>query len=407
MGITNFCKLLKLSHSPSETPDPFDSILVDAQSFLYVAIDNALHLKDEESMITEICQHVWNLIHHHLNLLLSFRSSVCREKVTLVLSFDGPGVPMKWATQRKRRDNKKGPFSTKFFYKNVLFGTNRITLRVQEYVLKRLKKYHFSDATDGLNVALCGCDVLGEGEHKMFQVAEVMKCRNPIILSVDQDVFVLAFLRLDRYDTIQIYRYKEFYRVTHMARSEMQYPLKLLVTVSSLFGNDFVPPLLEISDANVSVVNYRLSELDTDGDDPSATLSHFLNDMSPKLRYTVASHVDRELIINFWLTYIWIFDYYVKRHFPQLYMENKVFDAFDRNQLLTALMDEEYSRELYREAKARYDKMTTQPISDAERHVFGDSEILDKLKPYWINPSKNACTLLYMRKKGKNVAKPV
>lgn len=379
MGIQNFCKLIDPIAPPSSEPTYFDSLLIDCQSYLYMAIEYSLQTQDSE-LFHEICKYTWAQLHNLLDLLKS------PPFLTVILSFDGEGVPMKWATQRKRRQSQN-TVSRKCFYRYVLFGHNKLTVAVQRYIWEKLKTYNRD-----LKVILAGCNVPGEGEHKIFQVAEGMPgCRNPIVVSVDQDVFVLAFLRRHRYQTIQIYRYKRFYSVSNLVL-EIPYPLQRFISLSFLFGNDFVPAVISITPDNVSKI-HRAAMFDKDQDVP-ATFARFLKNLSPHIRFSPVEFVDRLLIVCFWMTYFWILDYYTRRHFPQQFLENHVYEAFDRNQLLTALSDESYSRNAFREARETYDDMITQPIPHAEDHIFTDPVVLEKLKRYWITPENNLCSVL-------------
>lgn len=376
MGITNFCKLIG---PPSSEPTYFDSLLIDCQSFLYIAIDHCLET-DEDKLLVEICEWTWN---HLRGLLKSFLSYKCvSEDLTVILSFDGEGPPMKWATQRDRRQ-KVTKVTKKSFYKYVLFGTNKLTLAVEDYLLTRLKEFNYT-----MKVVLCGCEVTGEGEHKIFHIAEYLPgCENPIIVSIDQDVFILAYLRLSRYKTIQIYRYKKFYHVNSL-------PMKKLFIASFLFGNDFIPTVVGISPTNDSKIHEALAF--DQNEDPPVIIATFLNNFKKHLRFTQVEFVDRLLIVCFWMTYFWILDYYTLRQFPQLYLQNRLYDAFDRNQLLTGLMDKDYSKDVYQEAKQSYEDMITQPIPHSERHVFIDEPLLNQLKPYWIKPKTGLCTVLQL-----------
>lgn len=379
MGITNFCKLLQAIYKPYTKPTFFDSVLVDCQSFLYIAIEHSLEI-EEEKFFDEISESVWEQIEHLLKLFSS-----C---ATLVLSFDGEGVPMKWATQRERRRRlSKDVISKKSFYRYVLFGNNKLTIYVQNFVLEKLKNYNRR-----MKIVLCGCNVPGEGEHKIFQIAEALKnCLHPIVVSVDQDVFILSLLRMDRYETIQIYRYNQFYSVGNL---NMSYPVKHLIIVSFLFGNDFIPSLISITATNPPAIHCCLSEID--GDHPPTVLLSFVKKMDKRIRYSTVEFVDRNLMIWFWTTYFWILDYYTQRHFPQQFLENHLYEAFDRNQLLTGLTDEEFSEETFREAEENYKKCITQPLPNAERQVFIDSEdLLNQLKSYWIEPTNGLCTVLH------------
>ncbi|GFU98722.1 XRN_N domain-containing protein [Trichonephila clavipes] len=98
MGITNFCMLINKLHEPNQeppsTPEHFDSILYDVQSLLHVALNTALET-DEPKLFREMCHVVWCKLVHNLNEFLSHTSV---ERLTLILSFDGEGVPSKWPT---------------------------------------------------------------------------------------------------------------------------------------------------------------------------------------------------------------------------------------------------------------------------------------------------------------------
>lgn len=383
MGINNLCRLLDACCPPSAEPDAFDSLLIDCQSFLYVAIDFSLET-EEEKLFREICESTWGQLSSLLNTFEAFPCG--SESPTVVLSFDGEGVPMKWATQRERR-SKGGQTSQKSFYRYVLFGNNTLTLRVQRYLLEKLRLYNRT-----LTIVLAGCNVPGEGEHKIFQLAESLPgCRRPVVVSVDQDVFVLGFLRLRHYDTLQIYRYGRFYHLTRLAPL-LRYPLRRFLDVSTLFGNDFVPALVGITPANLSRIHSALEE--GEGEDPPGVLAAFLRGMRGRLRFETAERVDRLLVVCFWMTHLWILDYYTRRRFPQQFLENRVYEAFDRGQLLTALADEGLSRSAYLEARETYGDMVTQPIPHAERHIFTDPDLLEGLRSYWVAPKHGRCRVL-------------
>lgn len=398
MGITNFCRLIYPISPPSSEPTPFDSLLVDCQSFLYGAIDHSLET-DEVKLFHEICESIWNQLR---NLIKWFLSHPCAsENVTVILSFDGEGVPMKFATQRDRRSKTKQNASRKSFYRYVLFGHNALTLGVQKFLREQFENFDWT-----LKIILCGSNVPGEGEHKIFQLAEAEKeppCRNPVVVSVDQDVFVLAFLRLDRYDSLQIYRYKKFYHVTSLVRA-LPYPLRRLVDVSFLFGNDFIPVLVGITDDNVATFHRALTfdEDEEEEEDVVTNIARFLRNLGRHVQFTRVEFVDRKLIVCFWITHLWILDYYTQRSFLQQFLENRLYDAFDRHQLLTGLEDAEYSRDAYREAKDVYEHMMTQPVPHAERHVFTDEALLNRLKRYWTEPQNGLCNVLRLTSSNRN-----
>lgn len=394
MGINNLCKLIDSLSPPSSKPTSFDSLLFDCQSFLYVAIEHSLET-EEDKLFHEICESTWAQLSTLLN---TFDDYACgSEKLTVVLSFDGEGVPMKWATQRERRKCKKT--SQKAFYRFMLFGNNTLTIRVQNYLLEKLRLYNRT-----LTIILAGCNVPGEGEHKIFHLAESLPaCRNPVVISVDQDVFILAFLRLRNYDTLQIYRYNRFYRVTRL-EPLLPYPLKRFIDVSFLFGNDFIPVLVGISLNNLHQIHSALT-FEEEREDVPGVLATFLQGMKGRIRFDTVEFVDRLLVVSFWMTYLWILDYYTRRHFPQQFLENRVYDAFDRNQLLTALTDEELSRSAFLEARETYGDMLTQPIPHAEQHIFTDQDLVDELKSYWIEPKNSLCHVLRLTSSGRTGGK--
>lgn len=396
MGIHNFCKLLQSFAPPSNSPDFFDSILVDAQSFLYIAIEQAVDFEEEAAFIPEISTLVWQQLKQTLNFLFSFENAVHPDRVTLVLSFDGISVPMKYPTQCERR-SKKTKVDPKSFYRYVLFGSNIISETIQSYLIHQLKHYKFQ-STRSLRVVMVGCSVPGEGEHKIFHITEKKFpcCQHPIIVSVDQDLFVLSFIRLKRYKTLQIYRYNQFYHITNVT---LPFPLQRFITVSFLFGNDFIKTLVAISPTNTaSILNAMV--LDQTREDPPAIFSQFLHNMKNCIRYSVTQHVNRLMIVSFWVTYFWMMDYYSQRDFPQKYIKNPIYDIFDRNQLITALLDETFSRETFHEAQDSYKRVRSQcPPSNPEQYVFTNSEVLKQLEPYWLKLGSESYTVFQITKK--------
>lgn len=428
MGVTNFCKLLDPILPPTTTPDPFDSILVDVQSYLYVAIEYSLEIS-EVSLLRDVCKNTWSQLSKTLNSLLNHATE---KSVTLVLSFDGDGVPMKWPTQRKRRA-KDHTVQGKNIYRYALFGVNKISLQVQQFIVDQFKHYEFPKI-QRLRILICGCNVPGEGEHKMFQVAEkIPGCERPIVVSVDQDVFVLAFMRVDRYDAIQVFRYERYYHVTRLVKKKLLYPISRLVTATFLFGNDFIPPLVTISPINAPFIHKSLDfesleknsssfsslsdsetlnisekELCDESNNPAAVLAHCIQKLKAKLRFERAAYVDPQMVVHFWITTLWCRDYYTKREFPQKYLENPIYDAFDRNQLLTGLSDVHFSTCQWLQAKDLYEATVTHfPETSASQTVFANDSILEKLKPFWTVPENTNCVKLNLTKRRRMLPKNV
>lgn len=397
MGITNFCKFIDCVSPPSDKPVTFDSILVDAQSYLYVAIELCLQ-SNEDDFFSELYSIVWHQLNKLLTTLFSFREAFDKKNVTIIISLDGEGVPMKWPTQRKRRTGLK-QLDRKTIYAYSLFGNNIISHNVKLYLADRFQRYN-TFGSNSVKIVISGANVSGEGEHKVFQLAEVLGCRRPVVVSVDQDVFVLALWRLEKYETIQIYRYNHFYNVSEMVEKALPYSVTNLRICSFLFGNDFIPPVVTISPVNGSKIHLALSRFeDSSSDSQSSTcddqecpleneacvMARFLKNLKGDLRYQTSPHVERRLIVSFWITYLWVADYYRLRHFPQKYIINTVFDEFDRNQIFTALLHSQNSSEALREAKRFYKTITTESLSRDKliEAVFTDPILLERVKAYW------------------------
>ncbi|GIY89224.1 XRN_N domain-containing protein [Caerostris extrusa] len=371
MGINNFCKLIDPVLSPQAAPEHFDSILVDFQSFLYIAIEKGLE-PEESAFFRELCQCAWHQFLKTINSILSFAKN---PEISLVIAFDGEGVPMKWPTQRQRRSATR-VVQGKNIYRFALFSVNTISLRVQRYIIERLKRYPIPPNINRLNVVVCGCNVPGEGEHKLFHVAESIQVRHPIVVSVDQDV--------------------------------------RLIHTSFLFGNDFIPSLVGITPINAPTIHTKLSfedseESNSDSDNeeegdtlnPAHVIARFLHAMERHLRFERVPHVDDRLLEAFWMTFCWMTDYYTKREYPQKYLENPIYDAFDRNQLLTGLWNAEYSAKILEKVQNHYTTLVTQPRNNVEstRAVFTNVEVLETLKPYWTEPNDESCTRLQLTKR--------
>lgn len=305
---------------------------------------------------------------------------------------------MKWPTQRNRRMRKDTDISKKTKYRSALFGTNKMALAVQDYFKQRIKEYQLLTIQQ-LKVIISGCNVPGEGEHKLFHIAEVYNCQNPIVVSEDQDVFVIGLMRMKRYQSLQVYRYEKFYPLHTLMEQWAPYSPRQLEVCSFLFGNDFIPPLVGITPSNASTIHHALSEGE-DEETPPHMIAHFLKRIEPSLRFQMVTCIDASLVDAFWITFLWLKDYYTRHSFPQKYIENTLFDQFDRNALLSALTLPEYSTTSFKRATTLYGQTVTTPtnVDQAIQSVFQYDACLNLLKPYWVKPADRLCTVIDLKK---------
>ncbi|KAF8796699.1 hypothetical protein HNY73_001045 [Argiope bruennichi] len=123
MGIHNFTKLIQPFYNPSKVAEFYDCILVDAQSFIYEAINYSLLPVNSPEFLHDVCKIV---VKEFANTIAHILNSSRPDHVQIIISFDGEGVPMKWPTQRKRRSCKK--FNEKDVYRFALFGNNMVSI---------------------------------------------------------------------------------------------------------------------------------------------------------------------------------------------------------------------------------------------------------------------------------------
>ena len=428
MGITNFTKLIECFHGEDREQwnEAYDSVLIDLQSELYVAIDRCFPLHDrfDEECERRFFEDVSATVQKRLaDIILDLFKKCSRrsdEEITVVCSFDGRGVPMKWPTQRNRRLQTR--FSGKNLYRVSLFGNNLLSARIRDDLVRALKTGNFHDRLRGsgsrrhhlpkyIRYVVSGCDVDGEGEHKMFHLAEALGLKYPVFVSVDNDAIVLALARLDRYECVQLDNKRDLYNLTNFARDILRVPVDALVFVSLLFGNDFVPPVVTLQDNNCLDVRECLSKAWEDmmetGEDREKdrrrwipVLHHrFLAaGMTDRMRYDkepTRSPTDLETVaVRFWTTCLWTLDYYTRRDFSQKWAKNEIYDAFDRDGLLAVLTRIELAKETFEKSLVLYEKNEI-PHEDvtAERRVFDDAASLEKISRFLIpnGPDEGSC----------------
>ncbi|GFS69198.1 XRN_N domain-containing protein [Nephila pilipes] len=384
MGITNFSLLLQ--SLKTDKIIPFDSILIDAQSLLYGAIDGTWK-ESEHDIMLDMCYKVEIDIGNILNTL--FKSNLFENELHVVISFDGEGVPMKWPIQQKRRDK---PAEGRNLYKIVLFGNNIISQKVYRHLRESLtnfdqfnKRYLQRYIPQTIKFILSGSNMEGEGEHKLFHIARKYSLKKPIIVSEDNDVFILAYKQFKTFESVQI-RKKQ--NVIYNLR-ELMYDSKILVNASLLFGNDFIPSVVTITVNNFNTIHdalYHFSIEHQNDDLPELfcfVLKHLCD--KSKIRYKKVPFVDYELILEFWKTCLWVLDYYTSPNFPQKFILNGLYDAFDRNSIVTALLDVEYSKCIYYEARTKYSSLESHPIENSSIPVMQ----LDQVKRFLITACDN------------------
>lgn len=370
MGIPNFTTFLHAANLETHTYYNFDSILIDAQSLLYIAIDNSLK-ENEKDLLKDVNRTVVYEIVKILNTV--FSTKVQEEFVTIIISFDGEGVPMKWPTQQKRREKLA---QGRDLYKVVLLGNNNISNNVNKYLqesLIKIKQLRLRNQPKRMRFVVSGSNVDGEGEHKLFQIAKHYKVKRPMIISEDNDVFILSYIHLSDFDYVQMKRKAHiYYNLNNILQNYLQYSSHVLIHASFLFGNDFLPPLISVNENNPNLIHDAMHQCNEDDDLPTI-LYRILSSLheQKKIRYSRVMFTDIRLVKDYWKNCLWVLDYYRLKTFPQKYMYNTLYEQFDRNMMITALLDFDYSQETFLQARMEYEKCMTRPLAvKARRHVF-------------------------------------
>lgn len=209
-----------------------------------------------------------------------------------------------------------------------------------------------------------GCEKPGEGEHKLVPDAKYYKCKRPVIVSEDNDVFIISCVHFASFELIQIKRkHDTFYNLNDIIANYLQYSVNMLINTCFLFGNDFIPPIISITENNPVLIHDAMYKCTQDylPDILYFILSTLEN--SKKIKFSRVMLTDENLVVEYWKNCLWVLDYYAHKTFPQKYMKNKLFGMFDRNALITALLNRDYSARTFEKAKAEYATLSTLPVA--------------------------------------------
>lgn len=391
MGIRNFKTFLNISGYKYDKLEEFDSILIDIQSYLYKGLQSTLK-STESGIIEDVCCYVIKTLNELFENIFSY--DCFTDTVKIIISFDGESIPMKLPTQKQRRNVEA---EGKNVYKLVLFGHNTISERVRKFIVNILNnnsKLMFPDymkTASELEFHIIGSDTKGEGEHKLFRLGSYYECRKPVIDSIDNDVFIIALSQLYKFDSIQIYKSKyDFLNINRVVSQFFSYDKKYCILASLLFGNDFIPAIINLTDKNCPLIHEALKECNS-YEMPMIfyTVLKKLKEAS-KIRFKVIPQIEELIIIEFWKNCFWVLDYYEKYKFPQKYMENYLFDIFDKDHIVSALLDIDYSQECYKRAYSMYKKINLESINFNPIESVFTNEQLKKYEPFFIETDQTS-----------------
>lgn len=391
MGIQNFKLFLSSVNYKSSDLCEYDSIFVDIQSYLYNAIQNTFKSRETE-LVNDICIKVTD------DLITVLRKIFSRghftENLKVIISFDGESVPMKYPTQKQRRNvYARG----KNLFKAALFGHNTISEKVYNFIIYTitnnfaLLSLNMTDIPSDLQFIICGSVTKGEGEHKLFYLGQYHNCRKPLVVSVDNDIYIIALSQLRNFDSIQIYKNFEIIQNINIFVSHfLTYNLQLCIYASLLFGNDFIPPVIILTESNCSVIHDALKMCKKE--DMPHIFYIILHELvkNSKIRYKVPPQIEENMITEFWKNCFWVLDYYEKYNFPQKYMDNILFNVFDKNHIVTALLDQEYSENSYKKALSKYKKIKTVVPTIAPKHIIFTEEQLKVFNKFFPETNSDA-----------------
>lgn len=382
MGIRNFKTFLNISYS--DQLEEFDSIFIDIQSYLYKGLQFTLKSL-ESDIIEEVCLYVMQSLHDLFETIFSY--NCFQESIKIIISFDGESIPMKFPTQKQRRNVT---VEGKNVYKIVLFGHNKISDNVYKFIIDILENYtkkffptHIKIPSK-LEFYIMGSNTKGEGEHKLFFLGYYLNCRKPVIVSVDNDVFIIALSQFSKFDSIQIYKSKtDFLNVNRFVSNSLLYDKQYCIFASLLFGNDFIPPIIHLTENNCPLIHEALKEI-YDCEMPTVFYSVLSKlKAASKIKFKKISQINESIILEFWKNCFWVLDYYKKYEFPQKFMENHLFDIFNKNHIVSALLDEQYSQKCFKKAQSIYEKLNLMCVNLNPKDVVFTTEQLEKYRRFF------------------------
>lgn len=384
MGIRNFKTFLKISGNCYDKLEEFDSIFIDIQSYLYKALQYTFKSVESE-ILDDVCYYVIQNLYELFENIFSY--NCFQDTIKVIISFDGESIPMKFPTQKQRRNV---PVQGRNVYKVVLFGHNTISEQVTNFIIDTLNNYSHRlfpqhiQTPSKLEFIILGSNTKGEGEHKLFSLGSYFQCRKPVIASVDNDVFIIALSQLSKFDSIQIYKSKnDVLNVNRIISECLTYDKHYCILASLLFGNDFIPPIISLTEKNCPMIHEALKECNTR--DMPAVFYTILSKLkkASKIRFTVPPEINETIILEFWKNCFWVLDYYEKYTFPQKFMENNLFDIFDKNHIVSALLDQPYSQTCYKKAYSMYKKINASSLNLNPKDVVFSSEQLKEYERFF------------------------
>lgn len=366
MGVSKlplFLKSLDCKTSTSTSIPDFDCLLIDIQSVIYSKLLESFK-ENEDAIISDTCEQTFSWFIKLLEILFSKTTNASSSTTTIVICFDGAGVPMKWPVQKKRR-TAQAPTGIKDVLRMSIFECNTISQKVYKYFKKELSRNDIASELliklpNEVRFLLSSSKIPNEGEHKLFEIASKLGYKRPLIFSVDNDVFVIALVRCRQFDNVfigksiiekkfEIYELREFFPRA-----------KAIAFLSFLFGNDFIPEIIGITDTNVEA--YK-NFFETSRSDYSLigllydAVQYMISEN--KIRFCPVDYYEDRLLVEFWKNCLWVMDYYERSVFPQRYMQNYFYTAFDRNQFLTAFQDKRNLVATYNVALVEYKQLAT------------------------------------------------